>query len=363
MTCDIERRALPANLCAWILIILAAWSLPHAELFLIPMVLRLVAMIINRRGWANLREALAKGKRKRIAPALKLLAVCLAVAGASWALVFLPILTDPVIHPARLVVGGGVLVAVSLILTVLGTLRTAAIIFSICFVATIGIGLAAASSEMTVPATAGLAGLIGSILAFSLANASQRQATAEAIVDNHRLEEELADALAHAEFLAFRDPLTGLLNRRSFFEKVDEWPNEMARHVLTIDLDHFKKINDSFGHPVGDRVLVEVSKVMKETIDALPNGEHCAVRMGGEEFAMIIGSDDSNFVELVAERLRQAIAQIADTIDMEGLVTTASIGICAWQPHRQLDDILSAADSALYRAKSRGRNRIVSAAA
>ena len=205
--------------------------------------------------------------------------------------------------------------------------------------------------------------MVLAILAFSFASSRQRLLTAQAIVDNRWLEEELADSLAHAECLASRDPLTGLMNRRAFFECAKDQACGKTRYLLTIDLDHFKSINDRFGHPVGDKVLIALSEIMRDILRDISGDDHCAVRMGGEEFVMVIGHGNEEFVGLVAERLRLAISMIGSEIGPEGLDTSASIGMCRWNGETSIDDVLSRADKALYRAKERGRNLVVSDAA
>ncbi len=128
--------------------------------------------------------------------------------------------------------------------------------------------------------------------------------------------------------------------------------------MLAIDLDHFKRINDTFGHPVGDRVLIGVAQAMGLALRELESGDHCMARIGGEEFAIILDVADQKVAQMIAEMIRHEIALVSTQIAVEGLVTTASTGVSPWLPGERLDTVLSHADHALYRAKARGRDRI-----
>ncbi|HYP90267.1 MAG TPA: diguanylate cyclase [Polyangiaceae bacterium] len=154
------------------------------------------------------------------------------------------------------------------------------------------------------------------------------------------------------------DPLTGLLNRRSLHAEVSSRCETRDRFgVLFMDLDHFKSVNDRFGHEMGDRVLVAVSAVLKT---ALRPGDIVG-RYGGEEFVAVVAGAGPESARLVAERLRRAI---------EGMVPpkggpaklTISIGTTVFDPRQadeRTEDLLHRADMALYAAKRTGRNRVV----
>jgi len=162
-------------------------------------------------------------------------------------------------------------------------------------------------------------------------------------------------------FLALNDPLTRLPNRRKFF---DIGAREMERAlrsgtelwVLMIDLDHFKKINDTGGHAMGDKVLVSVGDILANSIRSVD----VAGRIGGEEFAVLLSDTSCAGVNRVAESIRINIEgmEVEGWTDVHGSVT-ASIGCARSKDKRKLDDVLGAADEALYRAKDLGRNRVV----
>ena len=153
---------------------------------------------------------------------------------------------------------------------------------------------------------------------------------------------------------AMTDPLTGLLNRRALFGSAPEHvPSNTA--ILVMDLDHFKTINDQFGHPAGDRVLRAFAEVIFSNIRA----EDVAARLGGEEFCILLSSSSPKSAMAVAERIRSTLeAQIFPTT--AGTIrSTVSVGIAirASEPET-LQGMLTRADAALYQAKSAGRNRI-----
>ena len=156
--------------------------------------------------------------------------------------------------------------------------------------------------------------------------------------------------------LATTDSLTGLLNRRAFFERAEV---SLARakagaplSTILCDIDHFKRINDLHGHAVGDAALRAVTSVIAE---ATTN----AGRLGGEEFAVLIGADLERAVAL-AEALRCAVEKRRFGGD-QTLSLTCSFGVSEWWPPDSIDDLLRRADAGLYAAKSAGRNRVVAA--
>lgn len=148
-------------------------------------------------------------------------------------------------------------------------------------------------------------------------------------------------------------------NRRAFFEFGSQIQklSERYRHkysLLMPDLDHFKKINDSFAHAAGDKVLKEVARV----ISKLVRGADVAARVGGEEFAIILPEAESSESFQLAERIRQTIeANIIEVDSQNQLSITVSIGLAESQSNIcAIEKIMSMADSALYQAKNNGRN-------
>jgi two-component system cell cycle response regulator len=154
------------------------------------------------------------------------------------------------------------------------------------------------------------------------------------------------------------DALTSLLNRRALETSVAERCSARERFgVLFMDLDHFKQINDRFGHDTGDRVLVAVAHVLRS---ALRPGDIVA-RYGGEEFVALIAGAGPESARLVAERLRCSVEEM-EAISRGPSRVTLSIGATVYDPQRLVEapvDLLRRADVALYAAKRGGRNRVV----
>lgn len=162
------------------------------------------------------------------------------------------------------------------------------------------------------------------------------------------------------KLLAERDELTQLLNRRAFFQQgIAAFEQARAQQhtltVLMIDLDYFKEINDQWGHEVGDRVLSFVATIMTEE---LRDGDIIG-RIGGEEFAAVLNTGSCREVEAVTERLLRKIAERGQRVDGRLLNLSASIGGVAISPQtHSFNDMMRLADSAMYQAKGKGRNRV-----
>ncbi|MEW6110232.1 MAG: sensor domain-containing diguanylate cyclase [Nitrospirota bacterium] len=173
----------------------------------------------------------------------------------------------------------------------------------------------------------------------------------------------IANAKLHAEIekMATTDGLTGLFNHRLFQEKLSEELKRLNRFsgptsLLLTDIDYFKRINDTYGHPVGDLVLGDIAKVLRETIRDID----IPARYGGEEFAAILPGTDSEGAKRIAERLRKAVMSTSFTSDGRSFNVTLSIGI-ATSPSdaRSKEELIEKADQALYHAKHNGRNQSV----
>jgi diguanylate cyclase (GGDEF)-like protein len=154
------------------------------------------------------------------------------------------------------------------------------------------------------------------------------------------------------------DALTGLLNRRGFFEAAGRLMIGNARtlapvSVLAFDLDHFKSINDRFGHKMGDAMLDLFAKVVRKTLRA----DDVIGRIGGEEFVAILSGKLSDAC-IAAERVRVAFDVAARAPESPQVPATVSIGVACGLPNASIDVLISRADAVLYRAKANGRNRI-----
>lgn len=155
------------------------------------------------------------------------------------------------------------------------------------------------------------------------------------------------------------DPLTGLGNRHYMGEVVPRILSECDGRgldlcLLVIDLDHFKKVNDTLGHPVGDKVLTAVAHAVRAAI----RDADVVVRYGGEEFVAFLADADSEQGQAVAERVRKSVEKIQTDALAPGFSLTVSIGAAQRRAREGFDELLKRADAALYRAKSGGRNRV-----
>ena len=177
-----------------------------------------------------------------------------------------------------------------------------------------------------------------------------------------KMEAQNAALLARLEQEAMTDALTGIANRRAF-EAEGEHVLARARRSDTpvvigiADIDHFKKINDEHGHPVGDVVLRAVTRRMTEAARA----SDFVARIGGEEFGLLFSDTHADAALGIAQRIRESVAASPIETD-DGLLihATISIGLAQMAPATPLDDGLAAADCALYNAKHGGRNRVES---
>lgn len=172
------------------------------------------------------------------------------------------------------------------------------------------------------------------------------------VTEKKKIEQELI-------FLATKDSLTGIDNRRNYLNLVKNKINEeIARKTypifLMIDVDNFKKINDNYGHDMGDRVLIEITKEMSKIIDE----SGYLGRLGGEEFSAFLFNQDGKGIQL-AEKIRRSIEEI--TVEHGNIIIqfTVSIGMTFLNSHIDVDEALRCADKALYKAKNSGKNKVV----
>ncbi len=163
-------------------------------------------------------------------------------------------------------------------------------------------------------------------------------------------------AVAHAALgeRARHDGMTGVLNREGFFQSLQDRESDPAGVLLVIDLDHFKSINDRFGHPAGDRAL----KLAGEAISSCTRARDFVGRIGGEEFAVFLAGATEREAEAVAERIRETVASLRLKVDTgETIGMTVSIGGASGHTGQGLAGLLKQADHRLYEAKRQGRNR------
>jgi diguanylate cyclase (GGDEF)-like protein len=184
-----------------------------------------------------------------------------------------------------------------------------------------------------------------------------------ALRERDRLQQAVTAAFFEADANAVRDHLTGLANRRAFDKQIArEWQRAFRERLnlslLIIDVDRFKLYNDHYGHPAGDECLRKVSSILAQS--AL-RATDLVARYGGEEFAIILPGASANMASLLAERIRQSVAEAAlpHASDPQGIVTI-SAGVATLQPSNDIETtmLIERADRALYEAKNRGRDRV-----
>jgi len=183
------------------------------------------------------------------------------------------------------------------------------------------------------------------------------------------LANQLAVAIANAravrqlEEMATTDGLTGCLNKRAFLDQIEQKLLAAQRFgrklsVIVVDLDHFKGVNDTYGHAVGDRVLQELGRVLKR----VKRETDLVARFGGEEFCVLCEETDARGARLLAERVREELENTGLVTELGPLKVTASLGVATFPDHASTAaDLFVQGDKALYEAKNHGRNRVCAA--
>ncbi len=174
-----------------------------------------------------------------------------------------------------------------------------------------------------------------------------------------RLQQAMADK-EKLERLANLDSLTGLYNRRATLRKLRELINLANRYkenfsLIMLDIDHFKRVNDRYGHLTGDEVLEKIATLIRRSI----RDTDIVGRYGGEEFIIVLPQTNLSSAWVVAERIRSIIEE-AEMKDPAGNVFTVTVsqGLSEWERGEDVNSLISCADEALYKAKGRGRNRV-----
>ncbi|MFD2231173.1 GGDEF domain-containing protein [Alkalimarinus sediminis] len=172
---------------------------------------------------------------------------------------------------------------------------------------------------------------------------------------------DLRDQVSELSELVHTDTLTGLSNFRYFMQALEQEMERTRRTghatgLIMLDLDFFKKVNDDWGHDVGNKALILASRIIKASVRKMD----APCRYGGEEFAVILPSTDRRHTLMVAERMREAIASTPLTFDENELILTASFGVDIYTGTETgcAEEMVKRADSYLYQAKHEGRNRV-----
>lgn len=200
--------------------------------------------------------------------------------------------------------------------------------------------------------------LLGSSISTTIVVAHLEQSRAEALTQRAHVEE----LNCKLEWLSNTDELTGIANYRALQQRLDEELVRAKRHrtrlsVLMLDLDDFKRINDTFGHQVGDVVLAEVAAIFRGSVRAMD----VVTRYGGEEFTIVLPETDLRGAQVAAEKVRDAVAghRFPDLDGKRDIRLTVSIGVATYPDHAaNKEALLSVADNAVYNAKESGKNRV-----
>lgn len=173
------------------------------------------------------------------------------------------------------------------------------------------------------------------------------------------LQDELVAAQESLRYQATHDPLTGILNRRAVFARLEEEVSRAQRlksplAVALIDLDHFKRVNDAYGHQAGDETLQECARRINGAVRKYDS----VGRYGGEEFLVVIPGSPGWDIGGAAGRIHSAIGNQDIALPAGAIRVTASIGVAVSHGTAGMDELIKAADTAMYQAKERGRNRI-----
>jgi diguanylate cyclase (GGDEF)-like protein len=191
--------------------------------------------------------------------------------------------------------------------------------------------------------------------------------------ENKKRIQELEEQVARLRELAYKDELTELYNRHGFKEESGKFIDEVKGYLenprrrknfliknfslVIFDIDNFKKINDTYGHPAGDEVLRAISKIIKERVREIDT----VARWGGEEIIVGLAGAGENDAYKIADDIRKTIEQAELPWQKQAIKITVSGGVAGFREGKNFDELFRAADRALYKAKQTGKNKIVKA--
>jgi diguanylate cyclase len=208
---------------------------------------------------------------------------------------------------------------------------------------------------------AALKGMVAELLSQTQAMQSAALQFSEKLAANRTEVMGVVDRLERAQTEPLRDPLTGLSNRHGLQRAVDARVATTSSlegvALLAVDVDHFKKINDSHGHVIGDKVLLKIAEILRTHIKS----EDIAARLGGDEFAVVLPATSLPEAVALAEKIRTAVSRMlisrSDGSEFAGQVSL-SIGLAIGEENDTLESLRHRADTALYKAKGAGRNKV-----
>ncbi|QTD56740.1 GGDEF domain-containing protein [Parasphingorhabdus cellanae] len=307
-----------------------------------------------------LRRAVEAGKSAAIRKSLWMVAE--ASSGIIWAAMMLDVGT--LIGGSDAVLTTWVTILVTMVVSVLLAAPIAGIAFPLLggFTAAVVAGIWLFGKDFSSFAELALAFMCIALFIIAKAVNLQAHKSCHDGIEVERLSQRLAEELRRTSWLSQHDRMTGLLNRSALHERIAELGN-IPTPLILLDIDHFKQVNDSYGHGQGDEVIAAVSACIRETLDKTAP-DALAARWGGEEF--IIALPDCNAPDHqadaaeIAETLRSAVAKLTHPDWPARLRVTGSLGV-AYGPASAFSAMFKSADSAMYDAKEQGRNRVVCA--
>ena len=364
---DRANASILANVMGLAILGYACFVLPFGRTLGIAVGARLVAVVIT--GW-NTRALLGALEADRpVTGHVNRFALGMGLAGLTWGGLIWSVPIAHLTSMGGLLVMTVILTGVSLIIATASPVPRVIAVFMAGFAGPMIAWLVLVSSSMGMGPVITILAIAFAVLSFSLGLTREAQKAGRLIVENRNLVEaharliaDLKRAAEENERLANHDALTGLLNRRAFERVVTDIGATGRTHLwsaMLVDLDHFKRVNDSAGHAAGDGVLVASGAILAGTVAALPGGG-IAARLGGEEFVLMVeGLRDAE----VLDAARQVGARFRALPAPEGVeqAVTASIGLARWAEGETWEQCFARADAALYAAKNAGRDRVVAA--
>lgn len=356
-----EATGLTASLFGLVLIGLFATDHPNGLALFAPIMLLLATLWSNRNATLSLcRQLDRRAGFDRERRQLELGALC---GGAAWGLMLWPVADGLGNNLAAVFILIVLIVAITLLTF------TTALVPKLMYAAVIGFALVTIPKAILLYATMGAVPLIallsaGPVLAFVGGDFARQTGQAIAVqLENAALTRQLEAALAQSEHLSHHDALTGLLNRRAFEQRIEtlyhRHRHSLSLAVMVIDLDHFKAINDRFGHHAGDTVLRSTALALTSFLEEdqqTAQWRDFTARWGGEEFVIALPCCTLETAQAMAELLRLKIDRLIVPAAPAELQLSASFGVAAWMANETLESVIARADHALYRAKENGRN-------
>lgn len=227
--------------------------------------------------------------------------------------------------------------------------------------------LAEVSSEIDTADSSGIQSIVAKLVSETQRMAEQNDALKGKLESSSLEINQLREDLANVRQESLTDALTGIANRKMFDNTLHECAgaaleNGVPLSLMLLDIDHFKKFNDTFGHQLGDKVLQLVAHTLTQCV----KGRDLPARYGGEEFAVILPQTNLDDATTLADQVRLSVAQrkiVRKSTGQDLGTITMSVGVSAYVPGENLQDLIARADEALYAAKNAGRNQVIARAA